>query len=200
MMRRAIAGLAMVAACVAAAPGAAAAQAPPPPPPVQGATRATRVRVNTNLANVRPQGRLAFASPDSLVVVDEYGHATRILRGNITSVDTSAGRFRHPWQGLGIGILAGGAAGMAIGFAAGDDPPGFMSMTASENAVLGGAVLGTLGGIAGLVAGSLIRTDRWHRTALDRLTVAVTPVHAGGFSVSFSMPVGRGSVAPGRLH
>lgn len=158
------------------------------PPSVQRTARETRVRVGTNIPNVRPTGRLAFASADSLVVVDAHGHATRILRANVTTVDTSAGRFRHPWQGLGIGLLAGGAAGMAIGFAAGDDPPGFMSMTASENAVLGGAVMGVLGGVAGLVAGSLIRSDRWHRTSLDRLTVVATRGRSGGFALSFAIP------------
>lgn len=166
--------------CVATAQGAAA---------TTHAVGATRVRVSTNIPNVRPEGRLAFASADSLVVVDSHGNATRILRSNVTAVDTSAGRFRHPWQGLGIGLLAGGAAGMAIGFAQGDDPPGFMSMTASENAVLGGAVLGVLGGITGLVVGSLTKTDRWHRTSLDALHVSVRPRRAGGFSVSFAMPI-----------
>lgn len=154
------------------------------------ATESTRVRITTNIPNLRPQGRLAFASADSLVVVDPHGNATRVMRANVTAVDTSAGRFRHPWQGLGIGLLAGGAAGMVIGFADGDDDPHqFMSMTASEKAVLGGAVFGALGGMVGLVAGSLTKTDRWHRTSLDALHVAVRPSRAGGFSLSFAIPI-----------
>jgi hypothetical protein len=184
-------------AMLASAPGDAAAQAPVPP---AATPRATRVRVSTNIPNVRPEGRLAFASPDSLVVADAHGHATRILRANITAVDTSAGRRRHPWQGLGIGILAGGAAGMAIGFAQGDDPPGFMSMTASENAVFGGAIFGVLGGITGLVVGSLMKTDRWQRTSLDALHVAVRPSRSGSVSFTLSMQLPRSTFAPGRLH
>jgi hypothetical protein len=165
------------------------------------ATRATRVRVSTNLPNVRPQGRLAFASPDSLVVVDSHGNATRILRANVTALDTSAGRFRHPWQGLGIGLLAGGATGMVIGFADGDDPQqAFLAMTASEKAVLGGAVVGVLGGLTGLVVGSLVKSDRWHRTTLDAIHVTARPARGGGFSLSLSLPTGRRSVAPGRSH
>ncbi len=179
-----IAAAALLLAASLAAPLAARAQAP------STSSRETRVRVSANIPNVRPVGLLRFASGDSVVVVDPHGNATRILRANITAVDTSAGRVRHPWQGLGIGLLAGGAAGMVIGFADGDDPPQeFLSMTASDKALVGGAVLGALGGVVGLVAGSLIQSDRWQRTSPAQLGMALGPRPAGGLEwrIAFSL-------------
>ncbi len=54
-------------------------------------------------------------------------------------------------KGIGLGFLTGGATGMLLGFAGGDDAPGWFSMTAGEKAALGGLALGVLGtGIGGL--------------------------------------------------
>ncbi len=61
------------------------------------------------------------------------------------------------WSGAGIGFLSGTAFGMGIGFASGNDKPGFMSHTAGEKAMLigpaFGIIFGTLGGIFGAAAG-----------------------------------------------
>jgi hypothetical protein len=56
-------------------------------------------------------------------------------------------------KGMGIGTAVGGGLGALIGFASGDDPPGFLSFTASEKAGAGAIVLGGLGFLVGTVAG-----------------------------------------------
>jgi hypothetical protein len=54
-------------------------------------------------------------------------------------------------KGIGLGLLTGGATGVLLGFAGGDDDPGWFSMTAGEKAALGGLALGIIGtGIGGL--------------------------------------------------
>jgi len=56
-------------------------------------------------------------------------------------------------ESMGIGALIGGGVGALVGAAGGDDPPGFMSMSAGEKAALGSAALGAAGLVVGLVVG-----------------------------------------------
>lgn len=56
-------------------------------------------------------------------------------------------------KGMGLGTLIGGGFGAALGFASGDDPPGWFSLTAGEKSVAGGIVFGAVGFIIGTVAG-----------------------------------------------
>ena len=54
-----------------------------------------------------------------------------------------------------IGMLSGIVLGSIIGFADGDDKPGFMSMKAESKALAGGFTLGIAGIVVGLVTGLL---------------------------------------------
>lgn len=58
-------------------------------------------------------------------------------------------------EGLGSGLLAGALIGATLGFMSGDDPPGFLSYTAAEKAVISGIGLGALGSILGLLGGAI---------------------------------------------
>ena len=51
------------------------------------------------------------------------------------------------------GLLIGAGTGLVIGFASGDDPPGWYSMTAGEKASVGALILGMVGGILGGLTG-----------------------------------------------
>ncbi len=73
-----------------------------------------------------------------------------------------------------------------IGFADGDDDDGFVEFSREEKALFGGALLGAVGGVIGLVAGA--GQDRWI-TIDDRVSIIVRPVAlrrvALGGTVSF---------------
>jgi hypothetical protein len=61
------------------------------------------------------------------------------------------------FQGLGLGLLAGGAGGAGIGLLSGDDEGGWFALTAEEKALAGGIFFGALGaalgGISGIIGG-----------------------------------------------
>lgn len=53
-------------------------------------------------------------------------------------------------KGIGVGGGSGIAIGTLLGFASGDDPPGFLSFSAGEKAFILGTFLGFTGGVIGL--------------------------------------------------
>ena len=55
-------------------------------------------------------------------------------------------------QGLGLGVLSGAAFGGALGFASGNDKPGFFSFSAGEKAAIGAIGLGAVGLVVGGIA------------------------------------------------
>jgi hypothetical protein len=63
-------------------------------------------------------------------------------------------------KGALYGTLIGGGSGALLGFASGDDPPGFMSWTASQKAGLLGISLGVIGLLSGTIGGALSGIDR----------------------------------------
>lgn len=62
--------------------------------------------------------------------------------------------------GMAWGLLAGGVCGYVIGLGGGDDPPGFMSSSASDKANFGAAGFGVLGMLLGGLAGSAVGMDQ----------------------------------------
>jgi len=62
-------------------------------------------------------------------------------------------------EGLGLGVLIGGATGAVLGYADGDDEcmndHCWFALDAGGKAMIGGVVLGALGGIIGLAAGAM---------------------------------------------
>ena len=61
-------------------------------------------------------------------------------------------------SGLGYGALIGTGLGAIIGFADGDEPSGFIRLTAEAKAILLGITLGLVGGVVGLTVGLISST------------------------------------------
>ncbi|UCF65816.1 MAG: hypothetical protein JSW33_08290 [bacterium] len=71
-------------------------------------------------------------------------------------------------EGFFTGILTGGILGAVVGYAEGDDPPGWFSMTAGEKAAALGLGFGIIGGVAGLVGGAIHGSvDNYYFKALE---------------------------------
>ena len=77
-------------------------------------------------------------------------------------------------EGMGKGILYGGACGAVIGLLSGDDPPGgFLRFTAGEKALALGALFAGGGFVVGTIAGAASSTN----------DLEITPLPGGDFSV-----------------
>ena len=70
---------------------------------------------------------------------------------NIKFINRGAGAL----QGLGRGMLLGLSLGVIGGLSAGDDPPGFLNLSAGDKAALYGSVWGFLGGVIGTPTGAI---------------------------------------------
>ncbi len=105
------------------------------------------------LLSVRPDEILIYPVPgvqDSLLA-GQTGWIQRVPVTDISRVEAT-GESRI-LQGLAFGFAVGAVGGGIAGLADGDDPPGFLSMTAEGKAVLGGFVFGALGGVVGGIIG-----------------------------------------------
>jgi len=129
--------------------------------------------------------RVLSVRNDSLLLQVAPAETLTVALAGVTQLDVSTGRRRHTLWGAGIGALGGVASGALIGFASGDDPPGFLAMTASEKAAFAGASLGVAGLAIGAVVGALKVSDRW------------TSVPLGVGQAIPSLQVGRGGARLG---
>jgi len=101
-------------------------------------------------------GRNIYVTQDSIRWIDpETGSVHALPTSDVTSVEIKRGG-RGALEGMGIGFLSGATIGAFGGFASGDDPPGWFSMTAEQKAAGGGLVLGLSGAIIGLPVGALV--------------------------------------------
>ena len=176
-MRRRLqpAALALALAALAAPP--AAAQAPVDP--------GARVRVDA--PTVDGTFWVVAATRDTLVLQrDSAGPAHRVPVAAIRRLDVSRGR-RPPLARFGRGLLIGAGIGAAVGvvsgLASGDDPQGFLSLTAEEKAVAGGVLAGVGGATIGGLVGVLGRGERWERVDTGPRVALVAPPAGRGVGV-----------------
>jgi hypothetical protein len=73
-----------------------------------------------------------------------------------------------------MGLILGGATGIALGFAMGDDENCFFCFTAEQNAFVFGMMLGTSGTLVGAILGTFRPGERWERVQLPR-AVSIAP-------------------------
>jgi hypothetical protein len=122
-------------------------------------------------------GRVASLSTDSLVL--EMTGSTRVLStADIRDVQVSVGPQSRWAQGFLSGFALGGAGGALLGFASGNDKPGWFSMTSNEKAVFFGATFAFYGSLAGTITGSLISREGWAngRQPAREGSIVVVPV------------------------
>jgi hypothetical protein len=108
--------------------------------------------------------------PEAIVVRDSAGSEIEVPLGDVYDLEVlrrSSGD--GPVIGAGIGLVAGGALGFLIGYAAADSDGGGLAELGAAYTKLG---YGLVGGVAGLVAGVVIgdkmSRDRWVEVQLPR--------------------------------
>ncbi len=120
----------------------------------QGAT----VLVRDNRGRLH-EGELIAVKQNAIIILESYSASDVSLElSEIDSVRII--RKAKVLQGMGIGLATGAATGALIGFASGNDEPGWFSFTAGEKAAVAGAALGTLGLILGAIFGAAAGSDQ----------------------------------------
>ena len=122
----------------------------------------------TTTTGERHKGKIENADHYSVTVVineDNFGYTTtdkEIFKE--TFLKTELKKVIIPGEsnvsdGLMIGLGVGVVTGVILGAAEGDDPPGFLSLSAGSKAYLAGILLGSIGTVAGLVLGIITSTS-----------------------------------------
>ncbi len=148
-----------------------------------------RVRIHPRAAEEPIIGRW-LGSEDGQARIEVAGNGTRtdtllVALESIASLERSSGRSRKTGSGAAVGAAVGLFAGAVSGFASGDDPPGFMSMTAGDKALYGGLAGAGLGAIVGAIIGTTMVSDRWQ-------VVPLIPTRPGaGPGIALSVELGR---------
>jgi hypothetical protein len=138
-------------------------------------------------------GHVIAVSGDSLIVDrDRSGGVARLARGDVSSIQVSAGRHRHTGRGALLGVLIGAGSGAVVGAVTWAPCTGFCLLepqTRAANAALGAGVFGTMGALVGTVAGALSVSDQWQNVTV-RPTVGLNRsehgADAGTFGIHFS--------------
>lgn len=124
------------------------------------------------------RGTLQRVTGDSLFL-RTGDSTTAIPRSDVHRVQRYEGIERKWAQGFGYGFLIGTGTGAVTGFLSGDDPPGFLSFTAPEKALILGIVGGFTGSMVGVVAGSLRKGEHWRGTHPFSEAIAFLPTKQG---------------------
>jgi hypothetical protein len=133
--------------------------------------------------------RVVNVRSDSLFLHIAPAETLAVALAGVTRLDVSFGRRRYPLQGAGIGSLIGVTSGVLIGYASGDDPPGWFAFTAGEKAVLAGVGLGLTGLVVGTVVGLLKTSDRWMSVPLGAAEASPRlQVSRGGARLAVAVP------------
>ena len=155
-----------------------------------GDTLSVPVNLVTRLDVSRARGLSSKGAAIGALVGGGLGAAAELGPAGIAfgaGVGALLGTGSSARKGAGIGLLIGAATGAVIGFASGDDGPGWFSFTAEEKAALGAVGLGGLGAVIGLIAGAASSGERWEEVPLNRLRVSFGPQRDGRFGFGASV-------------
>ena len=146
-----------------------------------------RVRVSTE-SGATHVGLLSATTSGALEVQGEGG-SQRFSVASVTRLDVSRGQKSHTLLGAGIGFAAGALVAVVhcSRDAGGFSDVGMCDLADDDLTLWVACVLGAIGGLAGGIAGDLIKTERWEEIPLERLRVSLAPQGDGGFALGFSV-------------
>jgi hypothetical protein len=147
-----------------------------------------RVRVTHPAEGTRVGTALAITDDLLFVRWSNDSDTVGVPLAEVTRLDVSDGRNTHrTLKRTGIGIVAGAGLGAIIGAVSTDKSQPFI--TQGELAGVGALLVGTLGGLMGLVSG-VLQSEPWQEVPLDRSRVGVVATPGGhgtrlGFALAF---------------
>lgn len=165
----------------------------------QGTELATGARVRLTSPTLKNQQVVRIVSVGSDTVVfrsDATPETRRLALRDISVVETSLGERRRTGRGAVIGLLAGAVIGGIAGYQAHDAcddafPTALTGCLSPVGAGGSAAILGVVGGAAGLLIGSsigwLAKSEKWQRVPFNGRSASVVPSH-GGVLVTVSRP------------
>jgi hypothetical protein len=147
-----------------------------------------RVRVTHPAEGTRVGTALAITDDLLFVRWSNDSDTVGVPLAEVTRLDVSDGRNTHrTLKRTGIGIVAGAGLGAIIGAVSTDKSQPFI--TQGELAGVGALLVGTLGGLMGLVSG-VLQSEPWQEVPLDRSRVGIVATPGGhgtrlGFALAF---------------
>jgi hypothetical protein len=125
-------------------------------------------------------GTMVTLTADTLEVrLAGQSEASHVPLAQVTRLDVSLGKQRRRMRFAGIGFIAGGVAGAALGAAEGSSCTGeFLCPGAGGGAALGAVFFGSVGGIIGLIAGA-VPSERWERVPLEARRISLVAPSSG---------------------
>lgn len=144
--------------------------------------------------------RVSASTAAGVFVVEDLTRDSLFLRGPVPSVEAlglslhsltklevrrARSRGAGALRGAGIGLLIGAGVGALIGIAHGSDPPGIISFSAGEKALMFGVPLGGAGVVLGAVAGHGSPGERWERMDPHQ-RLGFSRTGNGGFALAYS--------------
>jgi hypothetical protein len=143
-----------------------------------------KVRLRTKPLAPWVVGVVVAESEDSLYLALARDSSRAVIaRSGISELQESWGAHGNAGRGALIGLFVGAMAGGFIGYAQGDDPPGILSFSAGDKAVLGALLGGGGGALVGVIIGASSRTDTWVNVPATGPRVSLAP-HGLGLAVS----------------
>ena len=144
--------------------------------------RGERVRLTLSSGQSAVVGVLVTQDRDSLRIQPRPDAApVAFPRARVTVVEASLGRHGHAGTGALVGLLAGGAAGAALGSSCSGD---FLCPGTGGGALL----LGGTGLLFGALVGVFVRSERWESVYPEDLGITVVKMRRGlgvGVSIAF---------------
>jgi hypothetical protein len=152
----------------------------------QSVSPGDRVRVSAR-SLPRTSGTVLDARPDSLVLRARGGDTIHTAWSDVRTLDVSGGSSRvgTALRYGGIGLLAGVAAGGALGYTTyheDEDDWCIVICSRGDAALAGAAFLGIVGSATGVLSGAVFPAQRWRR-AETPVTVSAAPSAAGGVAL-----------------
>jgi hypothetical protein len=119
-------------------------------------------------------GTVLAIQNDTLVLqVEKITDPVRLPFSAITKIQVSRGQRRRVGDGLIMGGAIGAGVGMLLGFAAGDDDPGILAMSAGDKAAIGAVLLGVAGAGLGGLLGARSTKERWEPVPLGGVAARI---------------------------
>lgn len=164
--------------------------------PVMGTAQSTdslapgaRMRV-TEVSAYQPVvhvGRLVAASRDSIWLAQgTRGNVAVFATPNLSRVEISTGRRRHPGKGLAFGAVAGAGLSGVVGGLGMEECCSSEDNWNTHTALVGGLIGAGVGLIVGVIVGSLIVSDQWQPVPDTRWRLGTRPGASRGLGMSWS--------------